>query len=356
MRVVCLIASLRLGGAEKQMVGLAGTLSRNGHQVTVLTYRNGDFYSESLAGSGVERLSIKSKSNANIVSEIVEYIDRSGTEVLISFLKGANIKACLVGKHCSNLKVIVSERITNLHFTPIELFHFALYKKRACRVVCNNFAQEDFIRNHYPSLSGKVLTIPNFTDLQKFTPTASKAETIEVRRIVVTARLCARKNAEGIIRAAYELSKTRKDFRIDWYGRAGEDAYFRKCRRLIRHLGLDAIFALHDVVSDVDRVYRDSDIFCLPSFFEGTSNSLAEALACGLPVICSRVGDNILYVNEGKNGFLFDPRKPRSIAAALNSVLDADLVALGTTSRLIAMKSFCIDSFEQSYSALFHSI
>lgn len=118
MKIVCLIASLRLGGAERQMVGLAGTLSRNGHQVTVLTYRNGDFYGESLAAAGVERLRLKSNSTPDIVSEIAEHIDKSAARVLISFLNGANIKACLVGKRCPDLRVIVSERTTNLHFTP----------------------------------------------------------------------------------------------------------------------------------------------------------------------------------------------------------------------------------------------
>ena len=352
MKIVCLIASLRLGGAERQMVGLAGTLSRNGHQVTVLTYRNGDFYGESLAAAGVERLRLKSNSTPDIVSEIAEHIDKSGARVLISFLNGANIKACLVGKRCPDLRVIVSERTTNLHFTPIESFRFGLYKKWADRVVCNNFAQEEFIRKHYPPLSGKVMTIPNFVDLQKFAPAPAESGSGEVRKIVVTARVCARKNTEGMIRAAYELSKTRRDFRIDWYGLTGEDSYSRKCRGLIRHLGLDTIFALHDVISDVDRVYRDSDIFCLPSFFEGTSNSLAEALACELPVVCSRVGDNIRYVDEGKNGFLFDPGKPRSIAAALDSALNANPAALGAASRLIAQENFGIDRFEKAYSAL----
>lgn len=352
MKIMCLIASLRLGGAERQMVGLAGTLSRNGHKVTVLTYRNGDFYGESLAAAGVERLCLKSNSTPDIVSEIAEHIDKSGARVLISFLNGANIKACLVGKLCPGLKVIVSERTTNLHFTPIESFRFGLYKKRADIVVCNNFAQEKFIREHYPPLSGKIMTIPNFVDLQKFAPAPAESDYGEARKIVVTARICARKNTKGMIRAAYELSKKRRDFRIDWYGLASENAYSRKCRRLIRRLGLDAIFALHDAVSDVDRVYRDSDIFCLPSFFEGTSNSLAEALACGLPVVCSRIGDNIRYVDEGKNGFLFDPGKPRSIAAALDSALNADLVTLGAASRIISQENFGIDSFERSYSAL----
>ena len=352
MKVVCLIASLRLGGAERQMVGLAGALSRNGHQVSVMTYRNGDFYGESLAAAGVEHLRLKSNSSSGIVSEIAEHVNKSCVRVLISFLNGANIKACLVGKRCPGLRIIVSERITNLHFTPIESFRFGLYKRWADKVVCNNFAQENFIRKHYPSLSRKVIAIPNFVDLQKFTPAPPESDSGAVRKIVVTARVCVRKNTEGMILAVYELSKTRRDFRVDWYGLTNEDAYSRKCCGLIRHLGLGPIFALHDAVSDVDRVYRDSDIFCLPSFFEGTSNSLAEALSCGLPVVCSRVGDNTRYVDEGKNGFLFDPEKPLSIAAALDSALNANLESLGDASRLIALKNFGIGSFERSYNAL----
>ena len=48
MKICCIIASLRLGGAERQLAGLAAMLRRAGHDVEVITYRDGDFYASVL--------------------------------------------------------------------------------------------------------------------------------------------------------------------------------------------------------------------------------------------------------------------------------------------------------------------
>ena len=216
-------------------------------------------------------------------------------------------------------------------------------------MVCNNHSQEEFIRRVCPSLSKKVRTIPNFVDLTGFTPAAGSRDGESPVKIVVTARVCPRKNVTGLILAARELLKIRKDFRIDWYGMTREDAYFRKCRKMIDKLGLKDLFAIHEAASDVENIYRNSDIFCLPSFYEGTSNSLAEALASGLPAVCSRVGDNTRYVKEGFDGFLFDPHDPRSMSAAIDRALDSDLASLGASGRKIAEEHLSIDNFRKSY-------
>ena len=49
---------------------------------------------------------------------------------------------------------------------------------------------------------------------------------------------------------------------------------------------------------------------------------ICEAISTGLPVICSDVCDNSIYVNEGFNGFLFNPFRPNSIAEKLSEALD----------------------------------
>jgi len=48
MRLLCLISNLVCGGAERQLVCLAGALRRRGSDVTVLTYRPGDFFKPEL--------------------------------------------------------------------------------------------------------------------------------------------------------------------------------------------------------------------------------------------------------------------------------------------------------------------
>ena len=49
------------------------------------------------------------------------------------------------------------------------------------------------------------------------------------------------------------------------------------------------------------------DAFCLPSFKEGYPNVIVEAMSCELPVLCSKICENPVIVEDNINGFLFDP-------------------------------------------------
>lgn len=355
MRIACLISSLRLGGAERQLVGLAVSLHRIGHDVTVITYREGDFYAGVLKEAGVRMARIDGKDDLTIVRGLQSYVRASGIQTLLSFLAGTNVKACLVKRGCPSLKLIVSERNCNVRMLPHDAFRFALYRRCADCVVCNSFAQASFIRKHCPSLESRLCAIPNFVDTSTFSPSPAAGPVHRPVRILVTARVCRRKNVSGLIRAAAELDRRGYDFRIDWYGLGAEDRYSERCRREIQRGRIADRFFLHPFVHDVVGRYREADIFCLPSFYEGTSNSIAEALSCGLPVVCSDVSDASKYIHEGQNGFLFDPHSPDSMVRALVRALnlpEAALKSYGSSGRIIAQKSFPIERFTKAYTEM----
>lgn len=69
--------------------------------------------------------------------------------------------------------------------------------------------------------------------------------------------------------------------------------------------------------------YRRVDMVCIPSLHEGMSNVMLEALACGKLCVCSAVGGALDVVNDGENGFLFEPRSVDSLAAALDRAAGA---------------------------------
>ena len=360
MKIVCMISSLRLGGAERQLLGLASALKAGGHDVELLTYHHDGFYEDVLRSTGVRHVIIDKKGGAGrLVKDIAAHLEKTGCEALVSFLAGTNLKACMVHRKWPHFKLIVSERSHNLHLHPHDLFRFRYYGE-ADLVVCNNYSQEVFIRKHYPRLIPKLCTIPNFVDPEAFCPAGDKVygDAGQTRRIVTTARLDRRKNALGLIRAAKILKDAGRNFTIAWYGVERDDAYFRRCCKLIGKCGLEDTFRLHTATHDVASAYAGADIFCLPSFYEGTSNSLAEAMASGLPAVCSDTGDNSRYVVRASNGFLFDPHRPASIAEALDKALTlsaGQLAEFGAESRKIAEKDLGKDAFSRRYLAIFRT-
>ena len=68
-------------------------------------------------------------------------------------------------------------------------------------------------------------------------------------------------------------------------------------------------------------VYADADVFCLPSWWEAMPLSVLEAMAAGLPVVASDVGDIGRAVDDGETGFLVPPREPQALAQALEKLL-----------------------------------
>ena len=68
---------------------------------------------------------------------------------------------------------------------------------------------------------------------------------------------------------------------------------------------------------DVAQWLRAFDIFALPSVFEGTSNTLLEAMASGLPAVATRVGGNIELFQENKSGLFFEVHDFQGLAAHL---------------------------------------
>ncbi|MDX1778607.1 MAG: glycosyltransferase family 4 protein, partial [Thermodesulfobacteriota bacterium] len=121
--------------------------------------------------------------------------------------------------------------------------------------------------------------------------------------------------------------------------------------------------ALSDVIRVIPRVdeiapyLKAADLFVLPSQFEGLSNSLLEAMACGLPVISTRVGGSIDIIENNVNGLLVEYGDEDGLSQAISRVLDdSDLAcALGNHARETVEGTQDIDSIADQYSKVYKS-
>jgi glycosyltransferase involved in cell wall biosynthesis len=90
-----------------------------------------------------------------------------------------------------------------------------------------------------------------------------------------------------------------------------------------KKLGLQDKFTFLGQV-DKDRLitlYQNATIFILPSYHEGLPTVILEAMACGLPVIATRVRGNQDLVSTGENGILVLPNAPKKLAEAISMLL-----------------------------------
>jgi len=111
-------------------------------------------------------------------------------------------------------------------------------------------------------------------------------------------------------------------------------------------------------VGQTDRVMdylQQADLFVLPSRAEGISNALLEAMACGLPVVVSKIPGNTDVVEHGRNGLLFAVDDQSSLANALTLLLTrADLrERLGRAARQTVEARFSISFIADRLVALY---
>lgn len=110
------------------------------------------------------------------------------------------------------------------------------------------------------------------------------------------------KNHETIIRSLAQLDKP--DI---YYVICGEGPLANYLRNLTMELGMENQVKLLGFRTDIAELSKVSDIFAFPSFREGLSLSLMEAMTSGLPVICSNIRGNSDLIVDGKGGYLVKP-------------------------------------------------
>ncbi|HBD0794849.1 TPA: glycosyltransferase [Enterococcus faecium] len=78
--------------------------------------------------------------------------------------------------------------------------------------------------------------------------------------------------------------------------------------------------------SDIPKLLAAANIYILPSLREGLNASLMEAMASGLPCIVGNIRGNVDLIEDGKGGFLINPKDEEEIAGAINRLADNKLL------------------------------
>jgi len=138
--------------------------------------------------------------------------------------------------------------------------------------------------------------------------------------ILYVGRLSNEKGINDLLQAMYEIIKNYNKSKIYLHiVGSGPEEYFLKQK--VKELGLDKIVNFHGFIPRGDKLWKivdSSDIFVLPSYTEGLPRAVFEAMARGVPVVCTKVGGIPEIIKDGINGLLV---KPADITGLKNAII-----------------------------------
>lgn len=325
MKLVLFTDNLGSGGAQSQLCLLAREFSKAGHEVLVLTYNSdsyaaGRFFEPHLASAGIPHQVLPAAFRGARPLALRRFLQECAPDAVLAFQEAPALYAELARLGWSpKWGLVVSERSAvpgsdSGWRAAIRAGHHA-----ASYIVCNSETNRKLMEDSRVGLRGSIRTIYNAVDLDHFHPSteAAKRQDDPRLRLAVLASYQPLKNLVKVLAAVRLLVGRGRAPRLDWYGGLRDPSVLSEGRRYVQMYGLGEYVGLHDATTDAVSVCRSVDAVVLASLYEGCPNTVCEAMACGRPVLASRVCDIPLLVQEEQTGLLFDPRSPASIAGAI---------------------------------------
>lgn len=186
------------------------------------------------------------------------------------------------------------------------------FLRKADRVISVSNEITCQLKEHGFSLS-QIAEIPNGVDLQKFR-VQDRSLPSEKRLLIYIGRFDHGKGLEDLLSAFKKVHESQPGTQLLLVGDGGEK---EKLLRLAYELKIHTSIHFEGVHDDVNHYLGKSEIFVFPSLSEGMSNVLLEAMACGLPIVATRIGGNLELIENGLNGLLVSPGNPGELAEAI---------------------------------------
>ena len=133
--------------------------------------------------------------------------------------------------------------------------------------------------------------------------------------VLSVGELIPRKNHETVMRALLRL-----DLKNVHYIVAGDGEGREELKHFIEERGLSERVHLLGFRRDIGTLCNSADLFALPSVHEGLSVALMEAMACGKPVVASRIRGNTDLIDEGMGGYLIETFDVKGYAEAIEKL------------------------------------
>ena len=313
-----------MGGMERQILSIATGFLDRGHNVTVISL---DFapakpFFQSDPRIAYEGLSIgDSKIKATVderflrQKKVFQLLDGLEIDVAVAFMTGSFWFTVIPAK-LRRIPIILAERNGPSIYTrtKVRKIRHVIF---ASMLLANAITvQFESYRKSYPFyLRKKIVSIPNKI------PVFGEIDKHENQNFtfLFAGRLSNQKQINELVTAFIEFHKRHRETRLEIYGTGEQES---NLEQLIEINSAQSFVTMHAPIKDISLAMSEADAMIAPSLWEGFPNSVAEALAHGVPVggffDCEGIRD---LISDGRNGWLIERKDPvESLVELLDTV------------------------------------
>jgi len=361
LRILGVDPELRFAGGETQVFGLTMGLVRAGHQAELACDPRGRLWERArLEGIECHPLSIRNALDFAAGLRLRNLLTRGRYDIVHFHTSRAHSMAPFARGHARAL--IVTRR---MDYRPNRLFAPYLYNRAVDGVaaISNKVAEA---LSEAGVARDRLRIIPSGVDCEHFRP-ANSSEREAARSRIGIARedflvgsvgmLEERKGHRYLIEAIAIANRARGATSRIKCAIAGDGSLREELAGFARERGIAGDIFLIGMIGDARELLDGLDLFVFPSLSEGLGVALLEAMACGLPIIATRVGGIVDIVEDGESGVLVPTRDSKAIGAAMAKLSNEHTVCarIGAIARTRIVEHYSMDAMTNSTIGLYRA-
>jgi glycosyltransferase involved in cell wall biosynthesis len=349
------ISDLEYGGAQRQAVELCNHMDPKRFTMHICSLSEYVPLADSLhqKEGRFHQVQRRSRFDWTVVVRLARLIRRIKAQVVHCFLFDAEIAGRLAGR-LTRTVVISSERNTDYSIKKLDRMAYRFTRWARDLTIANSSAGADFNSRLFNLPRESYRVVHNGVDTIRFQPRDGRAMRAklgiaETEQLVgVFGSFKPQKNHGMLLKAAPEILKRSPNTRFLFVGDelhqggSGSIECKRELESMVESLNLREHCLFVGNKTDVENYYIACDLTVLPSLFEGTPNVALESMACGVPVVATRVSDNDYVIPDGRVGYLVPCRDEKLLADRVSRLLQdsEERVKMGQNARAWMLQEF----------------
>lgn len=320
MRIVQLIDTLQVGGAERMAVNFANALGRRVVFSALITSRASGPLQESIEPE-VSFLCLQRKYilDAGAVLRLrkfchenqVQWIHAHGTSYFIAFLlKLVYPRIQIIWHEHAGARSNESRIRSLILWVCVRFFSGILVVNSELEFWCRKVLQFD-----------RVLYLPNFTRLEENEKPLTSLQGTDGKRIVSLANLRHPKNHQLLVDAAEKIHTKHPQWTFHFIGQDKNDAYSDALKASIKEKKLETTVYIYGLKEDIGTILKQSSIAVIASSSEGLPVALLEYGLHAKAVVATRVGEIPGIISDGISGYLVEAENSAQFSDALDRLI-----------------------------------